>query len=158
MRISDWSSVVCSSDLNGGSYRNRTAVLGDIVDSQPVYVGAPDSNLFYGKTFTGSSAYATFANGKTSRTPIIWVAANDGMLHGFNASTGAEVYAYLPGAVIVGNTSDTATIPVSRLANLANANYRSEEHTSELQSLMRISYAVFCLKTKKQKTHIQITI
>src|SRR3546814_9964963 len=32
---------------------------------------------------------------------------------------------------------------------------RSEEHTSELQSLMRISYAVFCLK-KKKKTHIQI--
>src|SRR3546814_6548117 len=30
---------------------------------------------------------------------------------------------------------------------------RSEEHTSELQSLMRISYAVFCLKTKKQKQH-----
>src|SRR3546814_5506854 len=29
--------------------------------------------------------------------------------------------------------------------------YRSEEHTSELQSLMRISYAVFCLKTKKNK-------
>src|SRR3546814_2791440 len=32
---------------------------------------------------------------------------------------------------------------------------RSEEHTSELQSLMRISYAVFCLKKKKQKKHIQ---
>src|SRR3546814_6047871 len=31
---------------------------------------------------------------------------------------------------------------------------RSEEHTSELQSLMRISYAVFCLKKKKTKTHI----
>src|SRR3546814_4030743 len=30
--------------------------------------------------------------------------------------------------------------------------YRSEEHTSELQSLMRISYAVFCLKTKKHQT------
>src|SRR3546814_5972514 len=30
---------------------------------------------------------------------------------------------------------------------------RSEEHTSELQSLMRISYAVFCLKKKKTKTH-----
>src|SRR3546814_1110909 len=29
---------------------------------------------------------------------------------------------------------------------------RSEEHTSELQSLMRISYAVFCLKTKKERT------
>src|SRR3546814_1838349 len=32
-------------------------------------------------------------------------------------------------------------------------NNRSEEHTSELQSLMRISYAVFCLKKKKKKTH-----
>src|SRR3546814_8598878 len=32
---------------------------------------------------------------------------------------------------------------------------RSEEHTSELQSLMRISYAVFCLKTKKKTTYIQ---
>src|SRR3546814_3565855 len=32
---------------------------------------------------------------------------------------------------------------------------RSEEHTSELQSLMRISYAVFCLKKKKTKTHIK---
>src|SRR3546814_2107802 len=31
--------------------------------------------------------------------------------------------------------------------------HRSEEHTSELQSLMRISYAVFCLKKKKQKPH-----
>src|SRR3546814_4493150 len=32
---------------------------------------------------------------------------------------------------------------------------RSEEHTSELQSLMRTSYAVFCLKKKKQKQHKQ---
>src|SRR3546814_6890876 len=37
------------------------------------------------------------------------------------------------------------------------AKYRSEEHTSELQSLMRISYAVFCLKKKKKKTHHKIT-
>src|SRR3546814_6752018 len=35
-------------------------------------------------------------------------------------------------------------------------NLRSEEHTSELQSLMRISYAVFCLKKKKQITHTDI--
>src|SRR3546814_6213782 len=34
---------------------------------------------------------------------------------------------------------------------------RSEEHTSELQSLMRISYAVFCLKKKKYNTHRHIT-
>src|SRR3546814_3947172 len=36
-------------------------------------------------------------------------------------------------------------------ANLCPQGYRSEEHTSELQSLMRISYAVFCLKKKKHK-------
>src|SRR3546814_14574991 len=35
------------------------------------------------------------------------------------------------------------------------ARYRSEEHTSELQSLMRISYAVFCLKKKTKKTKIR---
>src|SRR3546814_9517741 len=34
---------------------------------------------------------------------------------------------------------------------------RSEEHTSELQSLMRISYAVFCLKKKKQSHRIQMS-
>src|SRR3546814_2773718 len=35
----------------------------------------------------------------------------------------------------------------------SGADFRSEEHTSELQSLMRISYAVFCLKKKKNKKH-----
>src|SRR3546814_9746531 len=35
---------------------------------------------------------------------------------------------------------------------------RSEEHTSELQSLMRISYAVFCLKKKKQPTPLNKTV
>src|SRR3546814_1589805 len=36
---------------------------------------------------------------------------------------------------------------------LGGSDRRSEEHTSELQSLMRISYAVFCLKKKKKKQH-----
>src|SRR3546814_1314825 len=35
--------------------------------------------------------------------------------------------------------------------------FRSEEHTSELQSLMRISYAVFCLKKKKNQTTFEVT-
>src|SRR3546814_9170645 len=42
--------------------------------------------------------------------------------------------------------------PLDRSAGTSSAQtHRSEEHTSELQSLMRISYAVFCLKKKKQK-------
>src|SRR3546814_1999354 len=45
------------------------------------------------------------------------------------------------------------TEPVTHVRNLQSPFWiRSEEHTSELQSLMRISYAVFCLKNKKQKT------
>src|SRR3546814_3257492 len=47
----------------------------------------------------------------------------------------------------------TGTIVWIKLVNLA----RSEEHTSELQSLMRISYAVFCLTKKIQTEHISIT-
>src|SRR3546814_8818703 len=44
---------------------------------------------------------------------------------------------------------------VRAVAQACGAN-RSEEHTSELQSLMRISYAVFCLKQKKKKSNISI--
>src|SRR3546814_2951990 len=54
-------------------------------------------------------------------------------------------------------------IPVSRATGKLLTGIRSEEHTSELQSLMRISYAVFCLKKENQKymnfdTYIMIKI
>src|SRR3546814_9959972 len=44
--------------------------------------------------------------------------------------------------------------PAQQVAQVARQRPRSEEHTSELQSLMRISYAVFCLKKKKKKKSI----
>src|SRR3546814_12416963 len=46
--------------------------------------------------------------------------------------------------------SGGASMPAESDSSLSAAQQRSEEHTSELQSLMRISYAVFCLKKKKQ--------
>src|SRR3546814_5820526 len=51
-----------------------------------------------------------------------------------------------------------ATVPdrSSTCGSSAKSYRRSEEHTSELQSLMRISYAVFCLKKKKQTLNIHI--
>src|SRR3546814_2651278 len=49
-----------------------------------------------------------------------------------------------------------AVLGAHRLVPAIGAEQRSEEHTSELQSLMRISYAVFCLK-KKNKRHLQHT-
>lgn len=108
---------------NGGTFRDRSTPLGDIVNSQPLFVGAPDLNQFYGEDFagmTGTSSYESFASGTTdsngvftasaasTRTQLIYVAANDGMLHAFNADTGKEVYAYLPGAVINAHVADLA--------------------------------------------------
>src|SRR3546814_19083743 len=57
----------------------------------------------------------------------------------------------LPASSMPSNTMPGYSIPVAGPAMLIAAG-RSEEHTSELQSLMRISYAVFCLKKKKQNT------
>src|SRR3546814_10001335 len=48
-------------------------------------------------------------------------------------------------------------IAADQRAELIGGRYRSEEHTSELQSLMRISYAVFCLKKKKNRIKTDIT-
>src|SRR3546814_5380632 len=50
-----------------------------------------------------------------------------------------------------GRTSRSATASAIQTVSPTSSNERSEEHTSELQSLMRNSYAVFCLKKKKQK-------
>src|SRR3546814_7403032 len=52
------------------------------------------------------------------------------------------------------NLTDKATIQGLFATEIADGVSRSEEHTSELQSLMRISYAVFCLKKKKTKIHL----
>src|SRR3546814_2940181 len=46
--------------------------------------------------------------------------------------------------------AEQVAAPIGRVPAVSS---RSEEHTSELQSLMRISYAVFCLKKKKKKPH-----
>src|SRR3546814_3644798 len=57
--------------------------------------------------------------------------------------------------VLITNATGSAALALLAAALLVGAaGMRSEEHTSELQSLMRISYAVFCLKQKKN-THIQ---
>lgn len=75
---------------NGGTFRNRTHILGDIINSQPLFVGQPDAPY-------ASTTYHTFQT--TARTPMIYVGANDGMLHAFSASTGNELFAFIPNAV-----------------------------------------------------------
>jgi len=81
-------------------YRSRAAVLGDIVNAQPVYVKAP----FASYTDAG---YSTFKTANINRTPMVYVAANDGMLHAFYAGTstidpdgGKEAWAFIPTMVL----------------------------------------------------------
>lgn len=91
----------------GGIYRARSGVLGDIVNSQPVYVGAPNDKLYTRSTFNGGgSEYDSFVEAQASRTPTVYVGANDGMLHGFNANTGAETFAFVPNAAIHNGLKD----------------------------------------------------
>ena len=79
------------------TFRNRpTSILGDIVSSAPVYVGSATGD--YRDTIE-SSRYSSYASTRAAQTPMIFVGANDGMLHGFNGSTGSEVFAYVPAAV-----------------------------------------------------------
>ncbi|ART54546.1 hypothetical protein CBP36_14000 [Acidovorax carolinensis] len=73
----------------GSPFRVRSSLLGDIINSSVVYLGAP------GKGFTGAG-YAAFATANASRTPAVFAGANDGMLHAFNANTGAELFGFIP--------------------------------------------------------------
>src|SRR3546814_5004634 len=101
MRISDWSSDVCSSDLDGPRPAGAAAVAAEDFCETPISASA----------FLMRSIDVCERLNSTRMVPA--------------ALTSASM---TPGTL----------------------RRRSEEHTSELQSLMRISYAVFCLKKKKQ--------
>src|SRR3546814_6164739 len=117
MRISDWSSDVCSSDL---------IVPGDRL---PV--------LWRDDYVQNSNDSAWLSNPEAPLTGYPAIVSEEGVVQGGRTRMGiAQIEARLAGTDgRPGTTFDAAT--------------RSEEHTSELQSLMRISYAVFCLKKQK---------
>lgn len=98
----------------GGTFRNRNTRLGDIVHSSPIYVGAPSfrySDYWGSGAAENSVLYSSFKTTNASRQALIYVGANDGMLHAFNADTGREKFAYVPNAVY------------ENLADLADVNY-----------------------------------
>lgn len=84
---------------NGGVFRNRTKPLGDIVNSNPWFVGVEDFG-YSDLTGTEGSSYQSYLAAVSSRSKMLYVGANDGMLHAFNAETGAELFAYVPAANI----------------------------------------------------------
>src|SRR3546814_1547651 len=118
MRISDWSSDVCSSDLPAGNSAQDRAACTAVATIAPVI--APVS------------------------TPVVTAAI-------------VTIPAIIAVAAIMAITAIImATIMIAAIIMVVTARHgwrggRSEEHTSELQSLMRISSAVFCLKKKKKQ-------
>lgn len=86
----------------GGSYRSRSSSLGDIINSDPLYVGAENfgyTSLPEG-AYSSTAPYKSFVTTKGSRRKMLYVGANDGMLHAFDALTGEEKFAYIPNAVL----------------------------------------------------------
>lgn len=74
-------------------YFQRTHVLGDIVDSQAVYVKAPLWSY-------NDAGYTAFKSAQANRQGTVYVGANDGMLHAFNADNGSESWAYIPSMLL----------------------------------------------------------
>ncbi|MHB8405172.1 MAG: pilus assembly protein [Gammaproteobacteria bacterium] len=77
---------------NGGSYRDRSHVLGDIVDSNPLFVGPPNGPY-------QDPSYVSFELAQANRASVIYVGADDGMLHAIDPATGDEKFAYVPNGV-----------------------------------------------------------
>src|SRR3546814_5173087 len=118
MRISDWSSDVCSSDLNEAS--------------------------------ANPSATPALRNGSAPsiRARASCHGGGESAIESDNIGMALKVYSAVRPVCGLCHCPITALHGCHRRRDFA----RSEEHTSELQSLMRISYAVFCLK-QKQKHH-----
>lgn len=77
-------------------YRSRKHVLGDIVNGAPVHVGKPPFKY-------ADAGYADFVAAKATRKNVVYVAANDGMLHAFSSDKsdgGTELWAFVPTAVM----------------------------------------------------------
>src|SRR3546814_1268981 len=142
MRISDWSSDVCSSDLNaskGEDFDHICSICG--LDAFPCDGNARPVNFIRSdqenECGCRRSLYRATVSANPSYTSVItaWPRVLQALLY-------KEWYAGAPGGLC-----SVQALPSARDRRVVRG--RSEEHTSELQSLMRISYAVFCLKKKK---------
>ncbi|WP_462328772.1 PilC/PilY family type IV pilus protein [Thiohalocapsa halophila] len=102
----DWLRGDRSAEEPTGMLRERNRILGDIVHSNPVLVDAKEFGFEVLARQEPEPSYDAFRNGLLAggeggdgRRPVLYVGANDGMLHGFDANTGEEVFAYMPHSV-----------------------------------------------------------
>src|SRR3546814_3033690 len=179
MRISDWSSDVCSSvlvhhphrDAHGPTITFRTGPRGSFVrtpaqllDLSALLLGLDPSSL----RAPGGTGRATLRRGRRSGLPdqvgeplagSVAVAQLGPVLGGGHGEPSVDqpVAEGIEGSppLRLGQRRRRGDVVLQLDAGVGG---RSEEHTSELQSLMRISYAVFCLKTKQTKHITNITL
>src|SRR3546814_4984575 len=123
MRISDWSSDVCSSDL--------------VSAVQPTWLGTSRRTIHESPASGCSTGSPIGGGGSALRACERHCVDRHGNGRDWRGGCSA--------ACVRKNRRARRTSPSSAIGP------RSEEHTSELQSLMRISYAVFCLKKKKKR-------
>src|SRR3546814_4189405 len=133
MRISDWSSDVCSSDLQASYYARRFGVELD-----------PETEVVV--TLGSKEGLANLAQAITAPGDVVLAPNPSYPIHTFGFIIAGATIRSVP------TTPDERFFDsLERAVKFTVPKPRSEEHTSELQSLMRISYAVFCLKKKKQQ-------
>lgn len=121
----DWLRGSATDETTTGGLRKRTKTkLGAIINSTPWYVGPPSAgytDVDYG------GGYGTFRSTNAARNSV-FVGANDGMLHGFNADTGLEQFAYVPRAMY----STSASAPYSKLAAIPAKDYSLNTGTDRM--------------------------
>src|SRR3546814_8451912 len=132
MRIIDWISDVCSSDLKNSRIVETLAAAGSFF--------VPNAR----RTSASISVPLAFFAAFVTPFSLACLTAASSLTSSEEYHTGNSVWT-VPIAIVI------CPAPVSLPAAPASQAHRvrSEEHTSELRSLMRISYAVFCLKKKK---------
>src|SRR3546814_9631099 len=131
MRISDWSSDVCSSDLRKLKYQTASDIDSTSALVAPIYQAEQDTQF----------SQELQLSGKHDR--LNWLVG----LFYFREKDNGQLAIPFDNFAFVAPPSNYLTTGYYG-GGFIN---RSEEHTSELQSLMRISYAVFCLHKKKNK-------
>src|SRR3546814_3954835 len=153
MRISDWSSDVCSSDLRGvvhegdaqdARFRVEAEGLDDAVAIEVAGAGGDAAGgqacqHLGGRLVLGVDGHRRRALGGVGRAE-----------HPDVVALAQPVQQRCRQSHLLAAHEVVHAMPTLGWPNRA---WRSEEHTSELQSLMRNSYAVFCLKKKKKRTH-----
>src|SRR3546814_2897697 len=139
MRMSDWSSDVCSSDLYAvtGNYASRS----DDADRTVAEIAAAGGRAIAVKADVSLPADAARLFDETAQA----FGGVDVLVNNAGIMTMLPIANADPGAV-------QREFAVNLMGSFNTMQQRSEEHTSELQSLMRISYAVFCLKKHNNKT------